>query len=102
MRRAAIGPEDGRMSTKAMVIILAALGGLAAAPAGAFWPRSQLMACSEVANEADYRRWRCWELDGFAEAPVFFGRRAIDLDPGAAWRHAPRRRPQGGVVRRLG
>lgn len=95
------------MSRNVSVIALAAQGGIMAAllsaPAEAFWPRTQLMACSAIASEADYRRWRCWELDGFAEVPRFFGRRTIDPDPGAAWRHAPRRPPQqGGVVRRLG
>lgn len=48
---------------------LAVLGMAAATvPAAAFWPRSQWLACSEAATHADYQRWRCWELDGYAGA----------------------------------
>jgi hypothetical protein len=51
--------------------------GLASAmvPAKAFWPRSQWLACSEAAIAADYQRWRCWELDGYAgEIAPAYGR----------------------------
>lgn len=62
------------MSRNLMFFGLAALGlVMLAAPAEAFWPRSQWLACAEAATEADYQRRRCWELDGYAGeiAPVF-------------------------------
>ena len=70
-------------------------------PAEAFWPRTQLQACSAVANEADFQRWRCWELDG--QVPMYFGVPAIELYPpptAREWRRPALR--SGPVVRRLG
>jgi hypothetical protein len=69
-------------------------------PAAAFWPRSQWLACSEAATAADYQRWRCWELDGYAGAiaPGYGG-------VGTEGQIRPdRRRPlrRGGSVSRLG
>ena len=86
------------MSRSLAAIGLAGLGLIAAAaPAAAFWQRSQWLACSEAATAADYQRWRCWELDGYAgaitpgygpEGPMLQHRRPL-----------PRR---GGAVSRLG
>lgn len=88
---------------KSFVVASLAIAGFAvAAPAEAFWPRSQLRACSEGVDEADFQRWRCWELDGQVQVPMSFGP-AIAPYPGATGRngpwHAPRR---GAIVRRLG
>lgn len=48
---------------------LAAVGMIATtAPASAFWQRSQWRVCSEGTTPAEYQRWRCWELDGYAGA----------------------------------
>lgn len=69
-----------------------------AAPAAAFWPRSQWLACSEAATEADYRRWRCWELDGYGGA-IMPGAGALPLTPQPGPRRSIRR---GGSVSRLG
>ncbi|WP_332699783.1 hypothetical protein [Bosea sp. (in: a-proteobacteria)] len=102
-RHTAIEPEAGRMSRNFIAIALATLGGLATVPAEAFWPRSQLMACSEAANEAVFQRWRCWELDGLVQVPMSFGGPATDLYPGVAGPDRLRRLPrQRTVVRRLG
>lgn len=70
----------------------------AASPAGAFWPRSQWLACSEAATQDDYRRWRCWELDGYGGAIMPGAGAAPHLhEPG------PRRSiRRGGAVSRLG
>ncbi|AZO77306.1 hypothetical protein B5U98_17215 [Bosea sp. Tri-39] len=84
-----------------MIFGLAALGTITTtAPAAAFWPRSQWLACSEAATAADYQRWRCWELDGYAGeiAPGYGG-----VAPGAQM--PPQRRPplrRGEPVSRLG
>jgi hypothetical protein len=87
---------------RSLIIVALAVGaGGMAAPAEAFWPRTQLQACSAVANEADFQRWRCWELDG--QVPMSFGPPAIVPYPGGVgqdWRRLPQR--QGPVVRRLG
>lgn len=57
------------MSRSFTILGLVALGMAAAtAPAAAFWPRSQWLACSEASTAADYQHWRCWELDGYAGA----------------------------------
>ncbi len=61
----------------------------------------EFQACSAVANEADFQRWRCWELDG--QVPMYFGVPAIELYPpptGREWRRPTLR--SGPVVRRLG
>jgi len=41
----------------------------ASLPAAAFWERSQWRRCSEGPTPAEYRRWRCWELDGGSLGP---------------------------------
>lgn len=72
----------------------------ATAPSEAFWPRSQWLACSEAATAADYQRWRCWELDGYAGAIVpGYGGAPTEL-----WRAPGGRRSiqRGGPVSRLG
>lgn len=76
------------------------IGASVAFPAAAFWPRSQWLACSEVATEADYRRWRCWELDGYGGAIMpGHGAGAGPLAP----QPGPRRSiSRGGAVSRLG
>ena len=86
------------MRRKLMLLGFAALGMIAAtAPASAFWERSQWRVCSEGTTAAEYQRWRCWELDGYAgaitpgygpEGPMLQHRRPL-----------PRR---GGAVSRLG
>lgn len=89
------------MHRTAIAIALALAGaGLAAAPAAAFWPRSQWLACSEAPTAAEYRRWRCWELDGHGGA-IAPGH-GVGADP-VPTRPGPRRsiRP-GGTVSRLG
>jgi hypothetical protein len=80
---------------------LVAVGTAAAtAPAVAFWPRSQWLACSEAQTAADYRRWRCWELDGYGGA-IMPGH-GLEADP-LAVRPRPRRSiRRGDAVRRLG
>lgn len=75
--------------------------GLAASatPSAAFWARSQWLACSEAATAADYQRWRCWELDGYA------GAIAPGDGAGGAYRPLPSTRslqPRRGAVSRLG
>lgn len=89
------------MSRTAIVIGFAIAGAsLAAAPAAAFWPRSQWLACSEAPTAAEYRRWRCWELDIYDGA----------ITPGyGAGADRPLTRPgprgsirRGGAVSRLG
>lgn len=86
---------------RSLIIVTLAIGAAGMlAPAKAFWPRTQIQACSAVASEADFLRWRCWELDG--QVPMYFGAPAIAPYPGGAgqdWRPPPR---QGAVVRRLG
>lgn len=88
------------MSRSLTVIGLAGLGLIAAsAPAAAFWQRSQWLACSEAATAADYQRWRCWELDGYAGeiAP------GHDFRPGLERRGPAPAGPRGGrSVSRLG
>ena len=86
---------------RALVLLgLAAFGTIAAPlPAGAFWQRSQWLACSEAATAADYRRWRCWELDGYPGAitPGYYAAPDGQM--------LPQRRPllrRGGSVSRLG
>jgi hypothetical protein len=77
---------------------LAALGMIAmTAPAAAFWQRSQWRVCSEGTTAAEYQRWRCWELDGYAGeiAPGYGG-----FGPAEQWGKRPMRR--GGAVSRLG
>lgn len=87
---------------RSLIVVALAVGGMGmVAPAEAFWPRTQLQACSAVANEDDFQRWRCWELDG--QVPMFFGAPATDFYPGPTgreWRRPPSR--SGPVVRRLG
>lgn len=85
-----------------MLVGLAALGMIAmTAPASAFWQRSQWLACSEAATAADYQRWRCWELDGYAGeiAPGYGG-----FSPAEPWGVPAGKRPvrRGGAVSRLG
>lgn len=80
---------------------LAGLGMVAmTAPATAFWARSQWLACSEAATAADYQRWRCWELDGYAGAIMpGYG------DVGTERQMPTQKRPslrRGGSVSRLG
>jgi hypothetical protein len=70
----------------------------ATAPAVAFWPRSQWLACSEAQTAADYQRWRCWELDGYGGA-IMPGAGAAPLAPQPGPRRSIRR---GGAVSRLG
>ncbi|WP_186421215.1 hypothetical protein [Bosea sp. CS1GBMeth4] len=71
---------------------LAMLGmAAAAAPAAAFWPRSQWLACSEAATHADYQRWRCWELDGYAGAIAPPPEFRQGPGPGSPAPRAPRR-----------
>lgn len=85
-----------------MMLGLVVLGaGAAPTPAAAFWTRSQWLACSEAATAADYRRWRCWELDGYAgEIAPGHGR----LGPAELWGPPGRGQPirRGGPVSRLG
>jgi hypothetical protein len=84
------------------VVALAIAASAAAAPAGAFWPRSQLMACSEAASEADFQRLRCWELEGRVQVPMSFGPATAPY-AGAPAKRQPWTEPrQGVVVRRLG
>lgn len=89
------------MHRTAIAIALALAGAsLTAAPAAAFWPRSQWLACSEAPTAAEYRRWRCWELDiyGGAIAPGY----GVGADP-LQTRPGPRRSiRRGGTVSRLG
>jgi hypothetical protein len=69
-------------------------------PSAAFWPRSQWRLCSEGATAAEYQRWRCWELDGYA-GEIAPGHGGVD-----GWHQPlPNRRPsqrRGGAVSRLG
>jgi hypothetical protein len=85
------------MSRTLAILTLAALGMAAATPAAAFWQRSQWLACSEATTAAEYQRWRCWELDGYAGeiAPAFDYRPRLD-------RHGPAIRRGRGTVSRLG
>jgi len=85
------------MSRKLTLLGLAALGMIAmSAPAAAFWERSQWRSCSEGTTAADYQRWRCWELDGYAGAIApGYGPEG----PMLQHRRTPRR---GGAVSRLG
>ncbi|CAN7215588.1 hypothetical protein LJR090_000853 [Bosea sp. LjRoot90] len=87
------------MSRKFAILGLATLVSAAMVePAAAFWPRSQWLACSEAATAADYQRWRCWELDGYAGAiaPGFGG-------AGTEGQMPPQRRMRPrGTVSRLG
>lgn len=87
------------MSRNLTLIGLAALGMVATTPpAAAFWQRSQWRVCSEGTTPAEYQRWRCWELDGYAGeiAPGYGGSPEL-------W-GAPERRPnrRSGAVSRLG
>ncbi|MGX1788801.1 hypothetical protein ACWIGM_18785 [Bosea sp. NPDC055332] len=89
------------MSRNLSLLGLVALGMTAVtAPAAAFWERSQWRVCSEGTTAAEYQRWRCWELDGYAGA--------IAPGYGGAGPEAPllpQRRPlprRGGAVSRLG
>jgi hypothetical protein len=54
------------MSRNLAILALAAFGLGVATPATAFWERSQWRVCSEGTTAAEYQRWRCWELDGYA------------------------------------
>jgi len=89
------------MSRNLTFLSFAALGMIATtAPAAAFWERSQWRVCSEGTTPAEYRRWRCWELDGYTgEIAPGYGGFGGDLRrvPG---RQQPFRR--GGSVSRLG
>lgn len=74
------------MSRSFTILGLAALGVAAmTAPAAAFWERSQWRVCSEGTTAAEYQRWRCRELDGYAGeiAPGYGG-----VGPAGQW-HAP-------------
>lgn len=85
-----------------VVAALATFGFAMIAPAEAFWPRSQLRACSEGVDEADFQRWRCWELDGQVQVPMSFGP-AVAPYPGVGGRNAPWQAPRRStIVRRLG
>jgi len=86
--------------TVALIALSASLAGLTQ-PSEAFWPRSQLMACSEAIREAEYRRWRCWELDGYAGAamPAFGGGHIDRISPPV---QPYRRSPPRNIVSRLG
>lgn len=89
------------MSRSLAILALAAFGLTASmTPSAAFWPRSQWLACSEAASAADYQRWRCWELDGYAGAIA----PGYGVDPAEAWRTPGGRRSmrRGGTVDRLG
>ena len=81
---------------------LAALGMTAmTAPAAAFWQRSQWRVCSEGTTAAEYQRWRCWELDGYAgEIAPGYG----EFGPAGPWDVPGGKRPvrRGGPVSRLG
>ncbi|KRE12915.1 hypothetical protein ASE66_20765 [Bosea sp. Root483D1] len=86
------------MSRSLVVVGLTGLGLIAAtAPAAAFWPRSQWRVCSEGTTAAEYQRWRCWELDGYAGeiAPAFNYRPGLD-------RRGPAGPRSGRGVSRLG
>lgn len=89
------------MSRNLAILALAALGMAAATPAAAFWQRSQWLACSEAGTAAEYQRWRCWELDGYAGeiAPGYGG-----AGPADSWRMQGGKRSirRGGTVSRLG
>lgn len=75
---------------------LAAVGMIATtAPSAAFWQRSQWLACSEAATAADYQRWRCWELDGYA------GEIAPSEGRSFGRPRQPRGTQPGGIVERL-
>lgn len=77
---------------------LAALGAVVTTvPAAAFWERSQWRVCSEGTTPADYQRWRCWELDGYAGAIPPSGGQSF----GRSLRQL-RGKPPGGIVERLG
>jgi hypothetical protein len=86
------------MSRSLVIAGLAGLGLIAVTPsAAAFWQRSQWLACSEAATAAEYQRWRCWELDGYAGeiAPAFDDRPGLD-------RRGPAGLRSGRGVSRLG
>ncbi len=92
--------ETVAMPRLCMMLALAALALAAASPAQAFWKRSQWLACSEAATPADYQRWRCWELDGYAGAIApGYGGSGEWLPPPKTLRPSTRR---GGTVSRLG
>lgn len=88
------------MSRSLAILALAALGTVATIPASAFWERSQWRVCSEGPTAAEYQRWRCWELDGYAGeiAPGYSG-------VGPYGQMPPKGRPslrRNGAVSRLG
>jgi hypothetical protein len=88
------------MSRSLAILALAAFGMGAATPAAAFWERSQWRVCSEGTTAAEYQRWRCWELEGYAGeiAPGYGG-------VGPYGQMPPQRRPslrRDGPVSRLG
>jgi hypothetical protein len=70
----------------------------ACAPAGAFWQRSQVSACSDATTDAERRQRRCHELDAYADP----GWPALGAGGGAYLLPAPPLRTKGGVTRRLG
>lgn len=86
------------MRRELTLLSLAALGMIAAttAPAMAFWERSQWRVCSEGTTAAEYQRWRCWELDGYAGAIAPSGGQSFGRP------RQLRGKPPGGIVERLG
>ncbi|MGE7467890.1 hypothetical protein ACQKLX_00490 [Bosea sp. NPDC003192] len=87
------------MSRNLAILALAAFGLGVATPATAFWERSQWRVCSEGTTAAEYQRWRCWELDGYA------GEIAPGYDAWPGGQMPPQKRPllrRGGSVSRLG
>jgi hypothetical protein len=81
--------------------LAAAMLAAALAPAGAFWQRSQVSACSDATTDAERQHLRCHELGIHADP----GWPALGRAGGAyllPTPPAPPRTTKGGVTRRLG
>lgn len=63
-----------------LVVMLAGGAGLmgAASPSEAFWERSQVIRCADAATPAELQRYRCWELNAYAD-PGWPQLRAADV-----------------------
>jgi hypothetical protein len=72
-----------------------------AAPAEAFWERSQWSRCSDAPTAAEWNRHRCWEIEAYHDAIGYPGYGVTGGHHGPPY--PPGRSRRGGVVvQRLG